>query len=158
MTESAAYALSLLPQEKRKEAIRAYFGEDGSGYTLIRTHIDSCDFALGMYQAVPDSDPALASFSIERDRQYILPALREAMEAAEKPVSVLLSPWSPPASWKNPPSMLKNIHSREDLKKLLPRSCQMRSFRLPIPYSMRSIPVCAYHWKAVKESANAADI
>lgn len=120
MTESAAYALSLLPEEKRKEAIRAYFGENGSGYTLIRTHIDSCDFALGMYQAVPDSDPELASFSIERDRKYILPALQAAMEMADKPIPVLLSPWSPPASWKTPPSLLRNIHSQEDLKKFLP--------------------------------------
>lgn len=120
MTESAAYSLSLLPEELRKEALRAYFGTDGNNYTLLRTHIDSCDFTLGMYQAVEDSDPELASFSIKRDRQYILPALKEAIAETDKPVSVLLSPWSPPARWKTQPSMLKNIHSQKDLQKLLP--------------------------------------
>lgn len=120
MTESAAYALTLLPDKLRKEAIHAYFGENSSGYTLIRTHIDSCDFALGMYQAVPDSDPELGSFSIERDRKYILPAIREVMAAVDKPLSVLLSPWSPPASWKTPPALLRNIDDQEDLKKFLP--------------------------------------
>lgn len=118
MTESAAYVLSLLPEQMRKEAVRAYFDE--GGYTLLRVPVDSCDFSLGMYQAVPDSDPELTSFSIERDRKYIIPALREAIEMADRPVSVLLSPWSPPPQWKTPPAMLKNIHSPEDLKKLLP--------------------------------------
>lgn len=119
MTESAGYALSLLPEHLRKEAIHAYFG-GGCNYSLIRVPMDSCDFSLGMYQAVADSDPELASFSIERDRRYILPALREAIAAAEGPVGVLLSPWSPPASWKTQPSILKNMKSPDDLKKLLP--------------------------------------
>ena len=120
MTESAAYSLSLLPEDLRREALQAYFGEDGNGYTLLRTHIDSCDFALGMYQAVDDSDPELASFSLNRDRQYILPALKAAIATTDKPVSVLLTPWSPPAQWKTQPSILKTLQSPEDLQKLLP--------------------------------------
>ncbi len=120
MTEAAAYVLSQLPEQSRKDAVRAYFGADSSGYTLIRVPVDSCDFSLGTYQAVPDSDPTLASFSLERDRKYILPALREAIAASDKPISVLLSPWSPPAKWKTSPAILKDIYSKEELKKFLP--------------------------------------
>ncbi len=94
MTESAAYVLSLLPEPLRKEAIRECFGSEG-GYSLLRVPDDSCDFSLGMYQAVADSDPDLASFSLERDRRYIIPAIRDAIEASDEPISVLLAPWSP---------------------------------------------------------------
>ena len=48
MTEAAGYALSKLSDEDRKAAIDAYFGKDGIGSPIIRTHIDSCDFSVGM--------------------------------------------------------------------------------------------------------------
>ena len=105
MTEAAGYALSKLSDADRKAAVDAYYGEGGIGSNLIRTHIDSCDFSLGMYQAVEDvvADPDLATFSLERDRKYIIPAIKDAIAASKKPISVLLSPWSPPAAWKTPP-------------------------------------------------------
>ena len=109
MTESAAYTLSLMTEENRKAAIDAYFGPEGLGYRVIRTHIDSCDFSLGHYTAVadPEKDPDFATFTLDRDRKYIIPAIRQAMEAADAPLSVLLSPWSPPACWKTPPVPMK---------------------------------------------------
>ena len=122
MTEAAAWSLSQLEPARREQALREYFGPEGSGYTLIRTHIDSSDFSLGMYQAVPDvlSDPDLAGFSLDRDRRYIIPAIREAMKLSPSPLSVLLSPWSPPAEWKTEPAMLRGVKSMEDFKKLFP--------------------------------------
>ena len=122
MTEAAGYALSQLSPEKRAEAIKAYFGEGGNGATVIRTHIDSCDFSCGMYQAVADvnADPDFATFTIDRDRKYIIPAIKEAMAACDHPISVLLSPWSPPAEWKNPSTMLQSIGTAEDLRKMFP--------------------------------------
>jgi O-Glycosyl hydrolase len=64
--------------------------------------MDSCDFSLDQYTAVPnpEQDPELKTFSLERDKKYIIPMIKEAMELSEIPLSVLLSPWSPPASWK----------------------------------------------------------
>jgi len=122
MTEAAAWSLHQLSEEKRSEALREYFGECGAGYTVVRTHIDSCDFSLGMYQAVEDveKDPDLLTFSIKRDRQYIIPALKEAMEISGRPLSVLLSPWSPPAEWKTESMMLKSIESVDDIRKAFP--------------------------------------
>ena len=91
MTEAAAWCLTQLSPEDREAAIRAYFGKDSSGYTLIRTHIDSSDFSLGMYQAVEDvrNDPELKSFSLKRDREYIIPAVREAMRGRAAPDMLL---------------------------------------------------------------------
>jgi glucosylceramidase len=45
-TESAAYVLSTMPKAAQDEMLRAYFDpKKGHGYTLCRTHINSCDFS-----------------------------------------------------------------------------------------------------------------
>lgn len=124
MTEAAGYALSKLSDEDRKAAIDAYFGKDGIGSTIIRTHIDSCDFSVGMYQAVEDvvSDPEFTTFTINRDRQYIIPAIKDAMAACDKPISVLLSPWSPPAAWKTAPAkVVIGANAPEMIRKNAPK-------------------------------------
>ena len=118
MTESAGYALAQVSPEKQKEMIDAYFGPEGSGYSVIRTHIDSSDFSCSMYQAVEDviADPEFKTFSMERTEKYIIPAIKAAMEASGRPISVLLSPWSPPAEWKAESEMIKSIREEENLK------------------------------------------
>ena len=105
MTESACYLLSQMSPEKRKEALSCWFGPGGVDARFIRIPIDSCDYSLEEYQAVKDpvSDPELRTFSIERDRKWILPVVKEAIGMAGHSLSVLLSPWSPPAAWKTPP-------------------------------------------------------
>ncbi|MCI2049780.1 MAG: glycoside hydrolase [Lachnospiraceae bacterium] len=110
MTESACYLLSAMVPEERKKALRCWFGPDGADAGFIRIPIDSCDYSLEEYQAVKDpaSDPGLSTFNIDRDRKYILPVVKEALEMAGHPVSVLLSPWSPPAAWKTAPEMSMN--------------------------------------------------
>ncbi len=139
MTEAAAYCLTKLDPERRAHAVREYFGPGGSGYTLIRTHIDSSDFSLGMYQAVEDvrKDPELAGFTLKRDREYIIPAIREAMKASAEPVSVLLSPWSPPAAWKTEPAQLRGIRSMDDFRKLFPPELAEASAAHPVAAAMR---------------------
>lgn len=110
MTESSAYLLSTLAPETRREILERYFGADGLNYRFIRTSIDSCDFGLGQYQAVEDpiADPDFLTFTIDRDRKYIIPMIKEAMAVAARPLSVLLSPWSPPKQWKEPQAVSLN--------------------------------------------------
>ena len=109
ITEASAYLLSTLDPDIRKKFLKEFFGEEGSKYRFVRTHIDSCDFALSEYQAVenPVADPEFTSFTIDRDRKYIIPVIKEALEinqnAGNEPISVLLSPWSPPYQWKTAP-------------------------------------------------------
>lgn len=110
MTESSAYLFSKMDSENRKRALACYFGAEGIRTRFIRTHIDSCDFSLSEYTAVEDpmADPGLATFSLRRDRQYIIPMLKEAISMSREPLSVLLSPWSPPACWKTPANLGQN--------------------------------------------------
>jgi glucosylceramidase len=102
ITEAAATVWQGLSAEARDAVLRDCFcPHTGHGYTLVRVHMNSCDFSLGHYAhaAVPD-DAALAHFSIERDRQSLLPMLRAAQAVAGRPLRVMLSPWSPPAWMK----------------------------------------------------------
>lgn len=110
MTESSSYLFSQMDEKTRKAALEEYFGKDGNHTRFVRVHMDSCDFSLEEYAAVEDpiADPELTTFSIKRDRKYIIPMLKEAMEISAEPLSVLLSPWSPPAAWKTPPKKQQN--------------------------------------------------
>ena len=110
MTESAAYLLSRMDPGARRRLLLDYFGPEGNHTRFIRVPIDSCDYSLEEYAAVADplADPELKTFSIQRDRQYILPMLKEVLALADQPISVLMSPWSPPAAWKTPPEKPQN--------------------------------------------------
>jgi glucosylceramidase len=100
-TEAAAYTLAQIPDEDRKRVIESYFNKDtGLGYTLGRTHIHSCDFALGNYTYVEENDAELKTFSIEREQKYVLPLIKDAMKEGNQELTLLSSPWSPPAWMK----------------------------------------------------------
>ena len=101
-TEAAAVTLDKVPAHVRQEILEAYFLPDrGHGYTLCRTHINSCDFALGNYAyAEVTGDVALEHFSIDRDRRSLIPLIRDAMSLAGGTLRLFASPWSPPAWMK----------------------------------------------------------
>jgi glucosylceramidase len=101
-TESAAHCWRALGPDARREMLRAYFDPaHGHGYTLCRVHMGSCDFSLGNYaHAARHGDLALESFSIERDRDALLPFIRAARAFAGREIRLLASPWSPPAWMK----------------------------------------------------------
>ena len=110
LTDTVGYLYSKMNETDKKQFLEDHFGKDGQHYRFIRMHMDSCDYSLEEYQAVADpiADPKLTTFSIERDRTYMIPLLKDAMAMTVEPFSVLLSPWSPPKQWKTPPARPKN--------------------------------------------------
>lgn len=99
-TEAAAFTVSMMGKELQEEVAELYFGESGNRYNFCRTHIQSCDFALGNYAYVEEeADRELATFSIERDREYLIPFIKSAL-SKNKDIQFLASPWSPPAFMK----------------------------------------------------------
>ncbi len=103
LTESSAWVLAQLPPEKRREVLRRYYDpREGIGYTLARTHINSCDFSLNLWsldEVAGDYD--LHHFSLEPMRRWLLPLLHDAQQAAGPGrFHLLASPWSPPAWMK----------------------------------------------------------
>ena len=101
LTESSGWVLGQLSPESRAEVIRRYYDpKEGIGYTLARTHINSCDFSIGEWSLDPVAgDTELAHFSLQPMRAWVLPLIHEAQSAAgSSNFHLLASPWSPP-SW-----------------------------------------------------------
>lgn len=118
-TESVAYNYSKLSDEAKKDFLEKYFDKkNGIGYNFGRTHINSCDFSLDIYSYVEDGDNTLETFNIERDKKYIIPFLKDAMEYCEEEIVLFASPWSPPAYMKNNESAIGGGSVKEEYQKL----------------------------------------
>ena len=96
-TEAAAVCLQPLNAAEQARFNAAYFGADGLRYALGRTHMGSCDFALGNYTAANKTDN---NRDFSRDDTVLIPMIQAAEKAAGKALPLLLSPWSPPAWMK----------------------------------------------------------
>lgn len=99
-TEAAAHTFFQLAPEAQEALLVHYFSPEGCAYNLCRTHIQSCDFALGSYAYIKDKkDKDLASFSIEHDLEQMVPFMQRAC-AINPELEILASPWSPPGFMK----------------------------------------------------------
>jgi glucosylceramidase len=109
LTDASAETFYKLPENKQKEILTAYFDPDkGIGYTLCRTHINSCDFSSESYaytEVAGDTD--LQHFSIDHDRKQRLPFIKASIKAAGGKLVLFASPWSPPAWMKSNNHMLQ---------------------------------------------------
>ena len=100
-TESAATTLQKLSAANQKKVLEAYFDNiNGHGYSLCRTHNQSCDFSLGNYAYVEPGDLELKTFSIEHDKKALLPMIKAAHHYGNEPFKLFASPWSPPGWMK----------------------------------------------------------
>src|SRR5450755_3617809 len=108
LTDASAETFAKLPAKVQKQLLTAYYDKtNGIGYTLARTNIHSCDFSSASYTYVSDGDKELKTFTIEHDRQYRIPLIKQAMAAAGGKLTLFVSPWSPPAWMKENNSMIQ---------------------------------------------------
>ena len=102
LTDAAAEVFAQLPAAKQREILTAYFDErQGIGYKLARTNIHSCDFSSSSYTYVDEGDKDLKSFSIEHDKKFRIPFIKQVMAATGGKLNIFASPWSPPAFMKD---------------------------------------------------------
>ena len=121
-TESSAYIYSLLSPTQKKDFLEKHFSRDkGIGYNFGRTHINSCDFSIDIYSCVEEGDQTLETFSLNRDKKYIIPFLKDAMEYCDEEIMLFASPWSPPAYMKDNESVLKGGKLKDEYKNLWAR-------------------------------------
>jgi glucosylceramidase len=101
-TEASAYLLNNVSKENREKVLEAYFGEEGARYSLTRTHMNSCDFSLSNYSYAPvEGDKDLKSFSIDEDREDLIPMIKDAMAISKEGFKILSSPWTAPPWMKD---------------------------------------------------------
>ena len=99
--ESSCYLLARLPAERRAEILRAIWTADGAGLSVARLQIGSSDYSMHAYTYDDVAgDTELRHFSIDPDRQHILPVVKEIQKISPD-VTFFASPWSPPAWMKD---------------------------------------------------------
>lgn len=101
-TESTARLVLALSEEQQKRVLEAYFGESGARYSLARTHMNSCDFSTKSYSYVPlEGDTMLSSFTLNEDRNDIIPMIKMAQELSANGFKLIASPWTAPPWMKD---------------------------------------------------------
>jgi len=120
-TEAAATVFSLLSEERQEEILSAYFDRGGHNYRFCRTHMNSCDFSLGNYSYLSPGDTKMEHFSIQRDKQVLIPLIKRAQAAAAGEIRILASPWSPPGWMKDTGKMNGGGRLLEEYRELWAR-------------------------------------
>ncbi|MGA2728013.1 MAG: glycoside hydrolase family 30 beta sandwich domain-containing protein [Terracidiphilus sp.] len=107
MTDATCYVLSQMSAAERTPLMREIFAPDEMAMNVCRTCIGASDYSRTVYSFddSPEPDPELKRFSIDHDKAYILPMLREARKANPE-LFLFSSPWSPPGWMKPNNSML----------------------------------------------------
>jgi len=112
LTDSSAWLISQkLTIAKRRELLKLLFDpKKGIGLSLLRQPMGASDFARKDYtyddMPLGQVDPEMKHFSIDHDREQIIPLLREAL-ALNPNLKIIGSPWSPPGWMKTSGSMIQ---------------------------------------------------
>jgi glucosylceramidase len=107
ITDAAAETFAKLSADKQEEILKAYYDpENGIGYNIIRTNINSCDFSSDSYTYVQPNDTSLQTFSVQHDEKFKIPLIKKANEKLNGSMILFCSPWSPPAWMKDNNDML----------------------------------------------------
>jgi glucosylceramidase len=105
-TDTACYLLNQVPDHSRAELFHNLFHPSEMGLNFCRVVMGAGDSATSVYSYDDgDPDPELKRFSIEHDRAYILPILRQA-RAINPDLFLYGTPFSPPGWMKDNGSML----------------------------------------------------
>jgi len=118
ISEICAKAVFSLGKEDQKAVFDQLFSEEGCGFDYCRLSIGANDFAESWYSYnETEGDYAMENFSIDRDRKYIIPAIKEAQKRSHE-IKFFASPWSPPTWMKFPKvhNYGRLVQSEENLK------------------------------------------
>lgn len=112
ITDSSAALLAELPKTARDQTMRKLFDpRTGIGVSFLRQPVGSSDFTAATEHYTFDdvapgqTDFPLRKFSIAHDEKQVLPLLRQAKKLNPQ-LTVLATPWSPPAWMKTGDSLV----------------------------------------------------
>lgn len=100
ITGSSCYLLNQMDPSRRREVIEDLYGKNGIGLSVARLSVGASDYSAETYSYddVPN-DVTLEHFSVDRDRAYVIPMIREIL-AVKPDLYLFASPWSPPGWMK----------------------------------------------------------
>lgn len=112
ITGSSCYELSTMPKEQRDAFLSDIYGKDGLNLSVARVSIGSSDYSTAVYSYCDTpGDTELKTFSIDTDREFIVPMIKEAI-AHNPDIQFLASPWSPPG-WMKTGGLISCGYMRE---------------------------------------------
>jgi len=119
MTDSSAWLIYTQMSDEARKAVmnRLFSPTEGIGISAMRIPMGASDFVNGKpytYDDMPagQADPDLVNFSIEHDQDYIIPAIQDALKI-NPGLTLIASPWSPPAWMKDSDSLTKGTLLRQ---------------------------------------------
>ena len=105
-TDATCFTFNRLSPTTREKLFHELFHPSEMGLSIGRTCLGASDYSTKLYSYDDgEADPDLTRFSIEHDRKYILPILREGRKA-NPDLFLFSTPWSPPGWMKFNGSML----------------------------------------------------
>ena len=115
-TDAACFMMNRLSVDSRAKLLHEMFHPAQMGLSVCRTCMGASDYSTEVFSYDDgEPDPELARFSIDHDRKYVLPVLREA-RALNPDLFLFSSPWSPPGWMKAGGSMLGGSMRRRYLR------------------------------------------
>lgn len=95
-------ALKKIPNDKKEEVLRNLFDPEECNFTYCRLPIGANDYSESWYSLnETKGDYEMKNFSIERDKECLIPYIKEA-EKYSGELNLFASPWSPPTWMKFP--------------------------------------------------------
>lgn len=105
-TDATCYMFNQLAPAAREQLFHEMFHPSEMGLSTGRVCLGASDYSTKLYSYDDgEPDPDLKRFSIDHDREYILPMLRQARQA-NPDLFLFSTPWSPPGWMKFNNSML----------------------------------------------------
>jgi glucosylceramidase len=99
-TDAACYMISRLDKSAKRALMEELFSPSGLNFNVGRLTVATCDFARTVYSYCDTpGDVEMKHFSIDYDRDYIIPAIKTAREI-NPDLFLLSSCWSPPGWMK----------------------------------------------------------
>ena len=114
LTDASAWLIyNTLSEENCMKLMNQIFDKNkGIGMSFIRQPIGASDYALNVYSyddvQKGETDFKLEKFSIDHDKRYIIPLIKEAMDI-NKDIKIMATPWSPPGWMKTSDNMIGGI-------------------------------------------------
>lgn len=105
ITGSSCYNLSLMEETERHQLLKSIYSPEGLGLSVGRLSIGASDYSAELYSYDDEPfDVELKHFSVERDKKYIIPIIKEILKINPN-LFLFASPWSPPGWMKTGKNM-----------------------------------------------------
>lgn len=137
-TDASCYLFSRLPVTSRAQLFHDFFHPSEMGLKVCRTCIGASDYSTELFSYDEgEPDPDLKRFSLDHDKPYVLPTLREARQV-NPDLFLFSSPWSPPGWMKANGSMLGGSMRKKHFA-----SCAQYFVKFLQSYAAEGVPIQA---------------